>query len=176
MMYWNTRAVMQSFYDPGGGPMIYVPAGWVYSSSLIPQIANHPAFSKFVGLPRTLSEMVDQRREVRVGVIRSYALGDVIMVLAVLRTVRKRFPQVTFDFYSQPRFAGLFAGDSPGFRFFPYTPGQIPTHYQLGFNLDGVLEKDHSVEAYSQRHRLLILTDYFGITHPASADCQHAGA
>lgn len=170
MLYRNASRVLQSFYDHGGGPMVHIPPGWVYSSSLLPGLKSHPDFAPFTCLCDFMA--VTEGQDVRVGIVRSYALGDVIMTLAVLRTLRARWPNLIFDFYSQDRFAPLFEGDAPGFTFYPYTPGVVVRGYSLGFNLDGVLEKDHSVAQFSRTHRLRILWDYFGM--PCEARHGHA--
>jgi hypothetical protein len=161
MLYRNASSVDQTFYDQGGGPNITIPPGWVYSSSILPMIASHPRFVKFSSFADHMDSLVEPDRPLRVGVVRSYALGDVIMVVSILRTLRKVWPNLFFDLYTEKRFTPMFAAGDEGIRAF--VGDRIHTRYALGLNLDGVLEKDHSVAEYSRKHRLLILAEFLGV-------------
>lgn len=165
MLYRNVSRVDQMFYDPGGGPMVVIPSGWVYSSNLIPDVKGHPSFRAFEGFAEYMKHS-DPSRPEYVGIIRSFALGDVLMVMSVLRSLRKVWPHLIFDFYTEERFFPVFEGfkgRDEGIRYIAPSNSPPGLKYGIGLNFDGVLEKDHSRADFHTKHRLRILAEFLGV-------------
>ena len=108
-------------------------------------------------------------------VIRNFALGDVLLLIPVMRELREKYPNIRLmlgtrpEIYDTPYITtlanGLFdvVGD-------PYRLRK--KEYDVGVLLDGVLERDHRMPKYSSKHRVDIYRDFFNLKtgqHPSWA-------
>jgi hypothetical protein len=113
-----------------------------------------PAVRSFIGLGKVkpftnVKDYVQNHPGCRVGLVRTYALGDLLILHAVARFLQRKFPRSTFDILTAPHLVEAFSGSEIGVQIWkPDLPG-----FNIVFMLDGCLEKDHADGELSLMHR-----------------------
>lgn len=136
-------------------PTAIIP-GMVFDPSpyIIPQIDN-PPFEIF--------ECNKLNEKKKVVAFRQYALGDLIQLVAVMRKLRTFYKIKQVGIITSERFRTDMMISYPDIDFYPHDMIEH-TGADLIFNLDGVLEKDHSLQnSENVKHRVQIYADYFKV-------------
>jgi len=147
--------VVEVFYDERGNPLEIYPR-FCFDESMVLSPAV-PCLKKGI----SLLEQLERNPESSVCFLRTYALGDILLLTPVFNWIKERFPAATVYLATVPKFMGLFkywdAVETVDKRNLPYI------QYEIGYYLDGVVERDHSGNEYSYKHRLDIYCEFLGI-------------
>jgi len=156
--YFQASNVTQVFYTKSGEVVSLLPRFLTDVEDLL----STPHLEK-------VSSVLDFLRPHRRLVIeKGYALGDLLLLVPVIRRLKEELDSPHVTLITQYRFT-----ESAVVRAFcastfdAIIPQEQKLHfdsYDVGVYLDGVLERDHSVEGYSCRHRVQILMDWFGLS------------
>lgn len=147
--------VIEVFYSKHGDPLEIYPR-FCFDESMVLSPAA-PCLNKGV----SLLEQLEKNPESSVCFLRTYALGDIILLTPIINWIRDKYPSVKVYLATVPKFMGLFkywdAIETVDKRNLPFIP------YEIGYYLDGVVERDHSGNEYSYKHRLDIYCEFLGI-------------
>jgi len=113
----------------------------------------------------------------RIVIERSYALGDVLLLIPVVRRLREELFLEHVTLVTQTRFVDnpiiSVLGDGVYDEY--VTKDDIlrgSSTYDIGIMLDGVLERDHTQPKYQHTHRVNIFMDWFELKGDVSWDCE----
>ena len=152
-LWHNTSGVTQVLHSTGFHPVEVPPGGVVVADGLEPP----PWKTGYFEPAPTLREYL--RRNPGAGVVlhRSYALGDVLMLLAVVNRLQREHPAATFAIRTLEAYAGAI-------------PRVNVDRADYAISLDGVLERDHDPLAPESRmprtHIYLRALGYSGGVEP----------
>ncbi len=150
-LYYNPGPSILSFTGPGGYDQTVIVPGSVVCESfspLIRQLANDGLLKMF----GSLKEFLDDHPSSRLAFVRTYSLGDVLMLWAVINFVRRKYPFLNITLLTHCDIVPVF--ESCSIHVTAYRGA--PEGYDLIFMLDSVLEKDHEGGDLSHMHRVNI--------------------
>jgi len=112
----------------------------------------------------------------RIVIERSFALGDVLLLIPVVRRLREKLSLEHVTLITQPRFVDNPLISALANRVYDryMTKDDVvrdSSIYDIGITLNGVLERDHSQPKYQRTHRVNIFMDWFGLKGNVSWDC-----
>jgi len=159
-MLRNASQILQVFTARNG--TIPVPPGMVISPRMVPEAVGHPAFVPAL----TFKDFLDKNPTASLGIVRSYALGDIIMLYSLVRSSWKKiWPKSRITFYVQRRFLATF--DNPDIPFHPLEKvahfRNIHHNHDVIYDMNGIVEIDHTTGKHSQRHRVLMFAEVLGL-------------
>ncbi|HQQ00040.1 MAG TPA: hypothetical protein PLY86_16425 [bacterium] len=138
------------------GHIVFYP-GTVVDDTTFPVIKQFARFGKLEPFT-SVKDHVLKNPGCRVGLVRTYALGDVLILHAVAKFLQRTFPQSTFDILTAHRLVEAFSGSEIGVQNWkPDLPG-----FNIIFMLDGCLERDHDGGDLSYMHRVDIYLKALG--------------
>ncbi len=129
------------------GHIVFYP-GTVVDTDTFPRVCP------FIGMGKvkpftSVKDYVQRHPGCRVGLVRTYALGDLLILHAVAKFLQRTFRQSTFDILTEPHLVEPFSGSEIGVQIWkPDLPG-----FNIVFMLDGCLERDHLGGPLSRMHR-----------------------
>lgn len=149
----NVSGVTQGFYDSFGN-LQQIPAGFCVDETVYPQVNGIEGFAPFVSLRKFLQEFPNSR----VFIMRNHALGDIYMLFVLLNTIKKYYKYAHFTIVTGEDYARPFAlSENPQFAI------GAPTDFDVGINLNGVLERDHLGGEASNKHRVRLYAEALGM-------------
>lgn len=116
------------------------------------------------------------RRFRRIAIERSHSLGDILLLLPVVRQLREQMGFHYVSLITQPRYVNNIILDTLGAGVFDewLTKKDVldgSSVYQAGVSLDGILERDHNDPTYQTIPRTTALMKWFGLEGEVSWDC-----
>jgi len=160
---------MAVFYNGGGLQVFY---DWKRDPVEVPTrfVADIEGVSK-ASLDRLNCSLVDSVEDCladasSVLLVRNFALGDVLMLIPVVRELRERYPDKIFSLATRPEIteSSIFLELVDGaFDAVGNYHGLVQSKYDLGILLDGILERDHRIREYSRKHRVDIYREFLGL-------------
>jgi len=116
---------------------------------------------------------LDESKCKRLVVARHYALGDLLLLIPVLRLLKTKlyYPHITL--VTHPRFVEHYILKTLGKGVYDAFAtddalARNQVKYDVGVHLSGVLERDHTQEPYQTTHRVQIFLDWFGLDESVS--------
>lgn len=146
---------LQVFYDDNRDPITVPPRFIVDISPKLPQNVFH--------VKKITSYLEPNRTYV---FVRSFALGDILMLVPVVREFKRRYSGSKVRLFTSGRFTkSIVLNELSGDVFESISDGSFvnPKHYDVGIVLDSILERDHSNPAYSVKHRVDIYREFLGL-------------
>jgi hypothetical protein len=162
-LYRNKSKCLVTFYNPMAAFQVAIPPGHVVDEADHPGVAKNSSFEKVTHLWDWIHDCPGSS----VAVVRSYALGDVLMTYAILNTLRPIFEKqdIRVGLFTERRFVPVFAhvnwlmiGTDDQLAMLP----ELQRQFDIAFILNSVLEKDHSTRATGQKNRLRMLAEALG--------------
>lgn len=152
-----THGVPQIVYGRWGQPLNFSPRNIAFVTS---KEFNTDIFFRIDNLVEYLQPFQ------KISVQRTYALGDVIMCIPLMRHLRRKYPEKYFALLTIPEFHPLFNGEQE-FAIGTIFRGQSRncSGDEINVNLDfNTFEIDHSLtHPWSKKHRTDILFDLFSV-------------
>jgi ADP-heptose:LPS heptosyltransferase len=154
----SASKVLEIFYRADGEPI-----------RLHPRFCIDEGIISFGGSSRlaegiTLREQLKRKPDSKICFYRTYALGDVILLTPIFNWVKEKYPASTVYLVTVSAFTGLFKYwdliKTVDKRAIDYLD------YDVGYYLDGVVEKDHEGGRLSHMHRLDIYCEFVGVDVP----------
>lgn len=161
MIWLNRSKVLQSISM--GGRSIHLPPHW--SVNLTGEDEGSITFDSSIVRLKDPRAALDERPDQVFAVARGGGLGDVIMLLPVLRVLLSIYPKLRLRLYTTSRHARfLELSQTDRFMVLPDSR-RTKDEVDLGISLEGVVEKDHSGRAgrYSKMPRHAIFAESLGI-------------
>ena len=154
-MRFNTSKAVEVFYRlPAMEPITVYPRfcfdDEVVASAKLPCLAD--------GI--RLDEFMRQKPDATVCLWRTYALGDIIVLTPLIHSLKESYPRCKVVLATGDGFLSLFK-----YWDLVKTIGENSVQYEsydVGYYLDGVVEKDHAGDAHSYKHRLDINCEFVG--------------
>lgn len=140
----NTTSTIQSFITRDGEPIT------VYPHQALETLQIHGDMSDILTPIDSFLNCLDKRKIKRFCIIRTYAMGDILMLVPVIRALRKR---------GYDPFLRTFKSWRPVLDLLDIETGAIEHPFRFddwGINLDGTLEQDHFRPKLSKIHRIEI--------------------
>jgi hypothetical protein len=153
-MRTNASQNIQVFYRRDGEPVEVFP-GFSLDESLITSPGAPCLRAGF-----SLDEQLRRKPDSSICFCRTYALGDILVLTPIFSSLKDKSPDCKIYFATAPIYKDIFKyWDSV--RMVGKESLRNKT-YDIGFYLDGVVEKDHSGNRFSHMHRLDIYCDSVG--------------
>lgn len=104
----------------------------------------------------------------RLGLVRTYALGDILMLLPVVRALHRQLGELPVRIYVKPEYWRVLAPwRTAQFEFWRWDGGRVHetagTLCDVNLDLNGCLESDHWGGEDSRRHRLDLYARAMGL-------------
>jgi len=99
-------------------------------------------------------------------IVRSYALGDILMLIPVMREFKDKYSGSKVVLVTSGRFmTSIILRELSGdvFNAISYRIYTNPKHYDVGIILNDILERDHQDPKYSVKHRVDIYREFLGL-------------
>ena len=154
----STSSVVEVFYDRSGD-----------SVEVLPRFCVDEGLVRVEGSPRmgrgiSLIDQMKRKPDSTICFWRSYALGDILLLTPIFNQLKETYPACTILLATASRFIEVFKyWDKVG------TADKRTVahrHYDIGYHLDGIVERDHTGEPWSHKHRLDLYCDFLGIPAP----------
>jgi ADP-heptose:LPS heptosyltransferase len=154
----NTSNVVEMFYRTDGEPIEVHPRFCFEDGALRGRgMAHLPD-----GPP--LAELIEKKNDLSICFWRTFALGDILVLTPIFNWLKEMYPACSIYFATVSLYLDLFkywdAVRSVGKRHV------FTIDYDVGYYLDGVVEKDHREDRFSYMHRLDINCEFLGIPVP----------
>lgn len=151
MALWRNKDSILTFTEPGAVYPTSIAPGSVLSDDISPMIRQLAGMGLMEPFDSVRS-FIKEHPNARIAMIRTYALGDVLMLWAVINCVRRQYPFLNLTLLTDQSYVSVFEGS--GMRVMAYRG--IPEGYDLIFMMDSLLEKDHDGGDLSKIHRVNI--------------------
>jgi ADP-heptose:LPS heptosyltransferase len=154
-MRFNASKALEVFYRlPAMEPMTILPR-FCFDDEVVASI-ELPCLSDGV----RLDEFMRRKSDATVCLWRTYALGDILVLTPLINSLKEAYPQCKVVLATADGFLSLF-------KYWDLVKTIVKNSaqyegYDIGYYLDGVVEKDHAGDAYSYKHRLDINCDFVG--------------
>lgn len=147
--------VAEVFYRRRDGEPLTVYPRFCFDDEVV-QSVNLPCLADGV----RLDEFMKESPSATVCFCRTYALGDILVLTPIFNSLKEKYPESKVLFATADGFMSLFKywDDVKSVR----RNGLLFERYDIGYYLDGVVEKDHRGDAHSYKHRLDINCDFIG--------------
>jgi len=146
----NGSNILETYYDQNLQP-VRVPAGCVLDLNTL-----RPFYRRLFRPVENFLEEVDKRGEVSFYISRTFALGDMLMLVPVVRHLR------TFGYNPRIRTTELFK-EVLNYLGIQVEVADRPHLEGFGISLDGTIERDHRDRSLSYFHRVHIYLKALGI-------------
>lgn len=157
MLYFNHTGVIQAFEERGR--VVHVPPAWCIDHKIGEQLLRYGAVQKFAQVLDYLKE----KPTARVGFRREGGMGDIIMLLPVLRAINRAFPRTQLFLFTSGQSVDMLKHTNGAGLQVLLIPQIDATSLDFGINLEGVVERDHGNRPYTNMPRHLIYADALGI-------------
>lgn len=97
----------------------------------------------------------------RICLYRSYAMGDMIMLLPIIHYIKDKYRNVNLTLCTSEKFFWIFK--NLGIQIISQRNLYDVNNYDYIFMLDGCLERDHNIEKYKRMHRVENYAESLGI-------------
>jgi ADP-heptose:LPS heptosyltransferase len=151
----NVSRVPEVFYRSRDGEPLTIYPRFCFDDEVIGSI-RLPCLAGGV----RLDEFMRRNPSAKVCFYRTYALGDILVLTPIFNALKEKYPKSSLLFATAGGFSSIF-------KYWT----EIETvrkdmllykQYDIGYFLDGLVEKDHSGGRYSYMHRLDINCDFMG--------------
>lgn len=106
-----------------------------------------------------------------IGIVRDFALGDLIQLIPALRKFKKFYNISNVNVYTSGDYVKVLKALFSDFTFYDHGTLSSETRNDFTFNLNGLLEKDHSTtNSENRKHRIDIYLDTLGVTDTSKCD------
>lgn len=149
---------VEIFYRRDGEPVEVYPRFCLDESA----ITSPKAPSLTEGI--TLLEQMRKKSDSSICFWRTYALGDILLLTPIFNWLKEEYPACRIYLATDPKFLGLF-------KYWDVVTVidkrmVLSVDYDVGYYLDGIVEKDHRGMEESYKHRLDIYCEFLGIPVP----------
>lgn len=154
----NASRQLQVFYRRDGEPVEVYP-GFSFDETMITS-PGAPCLRE----PPPLLQQLKRKPDSSICFLRTFALGDILILTPIFNSLRKEYPDCKIIFCTASGFVNLF-------KYWDEVSTVSKTrlifgNYDVGFSLDGVVEKDHRGDSYSYMHRLDIYCEFMNYPVP----------
>jgi ADP-heptose:LPS heptosyltransferase len=159
MIWLNQSKVLQSITV--GGRSMHLPPRWSISVEGIEAAVS----TREVSLIKDVKKVISKNPSLTLGVARRGGLGDVIMLLPVLRVLLELYPSLMLKLYTTSRHAKFLEHTQTDRLEILPDSRIVRDHVDLGISLEGVVEKDHCGRGgqYATMPRHSIFAEVLGI-------------
>lgn len=144
---------------------VYYRLPWMEPMTILPRFCFDDKVVASVKMPGLsggvrLDEFMRTKPDAAVCLWRTYALGDILVLSPLIHSLKEGYPKCKVLLATADGFLSLFK-----YWDLVKTIGKHSVQYEsydIGYYLDGVVEKDHAGDAYSYKHRLDICCEFVG--------------
>jgi len=154
----STSRVVEVFYRRQDGEPVEIYPRFCVDDEVVPTSA--PCLSN----GHTLGEQLKRKPDSSICFWRTYALDDILLLTPIFNWLKEEYPSCQIHLATATGFVGLF-------KYWDVVRtvdkrNVLTLDYDVGYYLDGIVEKDHRGNEYSYKHRLDIYCDFLGIPVP----------
>ena len=151
----NRSRVSQIFYDGFGDPIEVYPRFCIDEELM--RVGKSPVMTDGI----SVLDQLGQCPQSVICFLRTFALGDILLLSPVFNWVIENYPETRILFATVDGFVNVY-------RYWDQVRtvnkrSLYPRHYDIGYHLDGIVEKDHRGGPESYKHRVDLYCEFLGI-------------